>query len=432
MQNSIGKVVLWFQKLAYNSSLPYSYEAMAITIISQPDDSRFGNHLNDLLSNTEFKNFVAAVAFVTSSGASALRKQVEALLKRGGSARFIVGVDGMVTTVEGLMILLQLVAQGAKVSVFHDEDPSVIYHPKGYLVEGPDRAVLLVGSNNLTGKGLYDNCEMSLLCDLDLKNAGDAATVKAFKDAIKLYESNPSVCRPLTGKLIAQLNVGGYLGSEAKGSKNTESSAEGESVTKPSSPTVKLFGTKGVKKVAPKSPAVFTTTGTAASATAVPTTSTSSKLQAAAPSITLSSVGPLVWRKVLSASDAQNTSGNTNAVGGIRLTQAKFKVNAKVIDQTSYFRKVVFGGQAWKQKKKTPFEENTFIDTEVIIKGKSHGIRSLEVSHKPSGEAGQGNYTTQIHWGDMNPTIKASHLTGMTLDLYAPAPGSTQYRIEIS
>jgi HKD family nuclease len=404
---------------------------MLISIVSQPDDSRFGDQLNSLLSQSSFKNFIASVAFVTSSGAQSLQSQVEAFLKRGGKARFIVGVSRRVTTVEGLQVLLELVSKGADVRVFHNENPAVIFHPKGYLLEGPNKVVLIVGSNNITGKGLYENYELSVACEFDPNDKDDAATIKAAKDVFDRFAvTTDGLCKILTVQLLDELNDAGYLGSEAKRTNAPESSGEGENAD-PTLPKKKLFGSKTVKgapKFVKNAPVGSGSGVEGGNARAVPPKPIQALIKAPTGTMAL---GPLVWEKQLSATDAQRSTGTTNPVGGVRLTQAKYKVNGRVIDQTKYFRNNVFGANSWKTKKQKPFEENTFIDAEVIIKGESQGSMKLEVSHKQSGEAGQGNYTTQIHWGSLNGIIKASQLAGQRLRLYTPAKGNNQYTIEI-
>ncbi|GIK43259.1 MAG: hypothetical protein BroJett011_70920 [Chloroflexota bacterium] len=130
--------------------------------------------------------------------------------------------------------------------------------------------------------------------------------------------------------------------------------------------------------------------------------------------------GQLIWeKKKLRPTDAQRQQGAVT--GGLRLTQANFEADGKIIDQTTYFRNTVFGKLNWsigiyKPKKREAVLAN-FI---VRILGKDYGLWNLIVSHKPSGEAGQGNYTTILHWGGLASTIKELDLVGKTFRLYAP------------
>jgi hypothetical protein len=140
--------------------------------------------------------------------------------------------------------------------------------------------------------------------------------------------------------------------------------------------------------------------------------------------------GPILWRKKLKASDCQRQPGH--GTGGVRLTQARFKVKGKVIDQTSYFRDL-FSGFPWVEARQTPFVERAEIPFHIMIHGHDHGVHALLINHKPSGEAGQNNQTTDLKWTGMTKTIQDLNLTGSELVLYGPAPGTTQpFFIEIT
>ena len=133
------------------------------------------------------------------------------------------------------------------------------------------------------------------------------------------------------------------------------------------------------------------------------------------------------WQKKLSATDAQRQTGNTT--GDVRLTQAGWKVNGRQIDQTTYFRNEVFRQANW-HRKNASVEEAT-VTFAVRILGTDYGLHRLVVSHKPSGEASQGNYTTGIQWGDLMTVTKQTDLTGRTLRLFDPPAGQTAFVLEI-
>lgn len=140
--------------------------------------------------------------------------------------------------------------------------------------------------------------------------------------------------------------------------------------------------------------------------------------------------GPLLWTKRLAASDVQQQTGHPT--GGVRLTQARFKVKGKTINQTTYFRHNLFKKFSWSIKKQRPKVEETLVGVNVAILGKSYGVQQLAISDKPSGEAGQGNYTSLLHWGSLGDTVKGLPLVGKTLRLYAPPEGNTEpFFIEI-
>ena len=123
----------------------------------------------------------------------------------------------------------------------------------------------------------------------------------------------------------------------------------------------------------------------------------------------------LLWRKVLSATDSQRQTGN--ATGDLRLTQAGFQVDDKPIDHRTYFRDTVFSEGTWSEAK---FSEVATFTFDVTLFGVHRGRHRLEVSHKRSGEAGQGNYTTNIRWGPLMPVLRLEvDITGKTLNLYS-------------
>jgi hypothetical protein len=143
--------------------------------------------------------------------------------------------------------------------------------------------------------------------------------------------------------------------------------------------------------------------------------------------------GGLLWRKVdLPPSDVQRQAGSPT--GGLRLTQAGWRADGKPIDQTKYFRYNVFGALDWRVgREQPPYREDAAARFNVTLLGQSKGIHLLRLSHKPSGEAGQGNYTTLLHWGPLADTIRELDLVGKTLSLYAPPAGSPEpFFLEIS
>src|SRR5207247_1389494 len=93
-------------------------------------------------------------------------------LQRGGTIRFVVGIDIENTSKEGLEALLALTPHGDIQTVIrHNEHPSVTFHPKVYLFSNNARARLIVGSNNLTESGLFTNTEAGLQVDAGVTSA---------------------------------------------------------------------------------------------------------------------------------------------------------------------------------------------------------------------------------------------------------------------
>jgi hypothetical protein len=137
----------------------------------------------------------------------------------------------------------------------------------------------------------------------------------------------------------------------------------------------------------------------------------------------------MLWRKLLRRSDVGTQQGNFT--GGVRLTQAKFRTAVGYIDQTTYFRHQLFGHLAWGVGRAKPFREDAWADFSVAIRGQDLGVHSLRITHKPSGEAGQNNYTTTLHWGNLGKTIRPLSLEGTVLTLFAPSRQGEPFSVEI-
>ena len=69
----------------------------------------------------------------------------------------------------------------------------------------------------------------------------------------------------------------------------------------------------------------------------------------------------------------------------------------------------------------------------IIIRGRDYGIHNFEISHRPSGEAGQDNYTTILRWGsEFNPIVLQKNLTGAVFSLYETAEENAPFFIDIT
>jgi hypothetical protein len=134
----------------------------------------------------------------------------------------------------------------------------------------------------------------------------------------------------------------------------------------------------------------------------------------------------------LPSSSVQQSASGTNPTGGLRLVQDDFRVGGTVIDQASYFRNTVFAGYNWSQVRANPFVEVATVPFELIIGGSHEGSFNLEVRHKPSGVASQGNYTTSISWGAASQKIAQQNLTNLKLELFAPTATNSSFLIHIS
>lgn len=386
------------------------------------DDSSVFKALKQAFADKSFSSFKCLVAFASPSGVTGLREIIEESKDHINTIRIIVGIDQHGTSKEALEALIEW---NVDVYIYYTAQ-TIIFHPKIYLFEGDDKALAIVGSNNLTQAGLVRNIEGSFKVEYLKEEVDPPHPVEQITNyyAPLLDEDAPNI-QKLTSELIDTLVEAGKVKDEAfrrkqhlKSNDPAESNDEEEEALKeieglfPSIPLKTL--PEGFKpKVIKAKPA------------------------AAAEEVDEDLVielekGDLAWRKRnLPASDVLYAPPGTNPTGGLRLVQAGYEVNNTPIDQTTYFRNNVFNDEDWAESGQNPFRESVTLPFQIIIQGDLKGVFDLIVRHKPSGEAGQGNYTTSLSWGEFSPIIRATDLRGLTLELYKRTGPGEPYTILI-
>jgi HKD family nuclease len=424
---------------------------MRVRTLTQPH-SQLGPELEELLDDETFELIVFVSAFVALRTILRLRERLLRQVEEGTQLRFTVGIDLGGTSRE---VLQELLRWPCETVVFHNPIPRATFHPKLYLLKGRFGATLFVGSNNLTDGGLYTNYEAATRMDFDLRS--ERPTFEEFVEPLQRFISpeGPTV-QPLTQELIDTLIARGMLPSEAEARARRQhefGEREGRGRDVPANP----FGAspipfpplltqaeRGDEPVPPVSPTPPTSTTPAAPPTAptapapppAPPTRPAAPAPAATPTVP-TRARVLVWRKApLPKTDAQYVppGSNSNPVGGVRLTKAGFEnPPGTLIDQTTYFRRL-FADYAWEQEPgKHDDQEHTFVPMRVIIRGRDYGVRHFEISHKPSGEAGQANYTTILRWGrEFVPIVQRERLTGSALSLYETTDPDVRFLLEIT
>ncbi len=228
---------------------------MRVSFLGQPFEG-YGwtaDWLNELLAHETGGTLQIAVAWAKRSGLSRLQESILSFRERGGSTSVVVGIDEGGATKQGLELALNTFDY---VYIFHDQS-SRTFHPKVYLLHIEDSARLIVGSNNTTAGGLYNNYEASLLCDLDLKLEEDQRLYQRVSTWFNVLRSD-RVCKALNADLLDVLtndpsyrvgdedNPGRYLPQE-------RGDYDGVTVD---SPNYTVFGTSSSPKrgLAPRMP----------------------------------------------------------------------------------------------------------------------------------------------------------------------------------
>lgn len=132
-----------------------------------------------LPSLSSAKEARVAVAFLKNSGLTLIERELIKCLQRGGLVEFLIGLDFRITDADALLRLKKI---GAKVYCYSNPftDDTPVYHPKLYIFRREAKALVAIGSSNLTEGGLKNNIEINAVLSL---NDGD----ELLSDTYALY-----------------------------------------------------------------------------------------------------------------------------------------------------------------------------------------------------------------------------------------------------
>lgn len=250
---------------------------------------------------------------------------------------------------------------------------NAMFHPKViHVLRADNSQTAIVGSGNLTDRGLAWNVEASISLD---SNDGDAPNV--------LDQISAAIDRWHTSN-----DDGVYLISSADDVRRLTAATlidvpqpELPALPEPTAQHAALKAGRRSRLWRPSVPAAAADVAVVARRRAG---------QPLAPAATLQ------WCKELRSSDAQRVGAGTNPTGKLRLTESGFP-----IDHRTYFRQQFFQPAVWTAEVRSG--GNTYevanIDFDVRIHGQAIGVQTLAIDHAQHREAGQGNVVTVLAWG---------------------------------
>lgn len=154
-------------------------------LMNQPFTGQLGDRLIDLLNSPDFHTLNIVVAFAKNSGVLRIKDALARFRARGGLVNVYVGVDLGVTSYEALTALL---LHTDSLNVVHSEKAQT-FHAKIYQFLGEDKGLIVVGSHNLTGGGLWTNFESSVLIPIDKSSANQIQILQDMDDYIAALTS---------------------------------------------------------------------------------------------------------------------------------------------------------------------------------------------------------------------------------------------------
>lgn len=350
---------------------------------------------------------------------SALRDFIPVLSEmvvRGGTFRLVVGANGSdLLSREDLEALLPLVTAGdgrCKLSVVGLS--SALFHPKTlHIIQASGKAVAVVGSANLTAKGLGHHVEAGVVIE-------EADTTHAVLDEIKAAIDRWADCdddgvhQVLTDEDIRRLFDLGLVVSAG-----TRRRMRGRQRDRTRA------GGRGRRPTGWRPAAGAPGGGGVAGAEEPPEVEGAGEGEGAGAPEQVEVIHR--WCKQLSRSDALQTPAGTNITGKLRLGRAQHE-----IDKNVFFRHQMFGEEEWVQTvRRGQNVDEAHIEFEVYLHGEYFGPQLLLVDHGEHRIADQNNVPTVLGWGhELAAWLKANPQTGNWVVLERDENGVNWLRIQ--
>lgn len=180
-------------------------------LMNQPFTGQLGERLIESLNSSDFHTLNIVVAFAKNSGVLRIRDALEKFRERGGKVNAYVGVDLGGTSYEALTALL---LNTDSLNVVHSEKAQT-FHAKIYQFLGKDNGLMVVGSHNLTGGGLWTNFESSVIITVNRASAEEMRVLRGIDDYIgKLTSLKDSLMSIGAQDDIDKLLQNGYVFKE--------------------------------------------------------------------------------------------------------------------------------------------------------------------------------------------------------------------------
>lgn len=180
-------------------------------LLNQPFNGQLGDRLIEELDSEEFHSLNICVAFAKNSGVLRLKEALTKFRERGGIVNVYVGVDMGGTSYEALC---NLRANVDALWVIHS-DRGQTFHTKIYNFVGDERALVIVGSHNMTGGGLWTNFENSVIIGVPFSTARRPNLQHQIDEFLKGLGSLGSAIMPIEAQAdIEKLLEIGYIDKE--------------------------------------------------------------------------------------------------------------------------------------------------------------------------------------------------------------------------
>lgn len=183
-------------------------------MINQPFHGQLGELLCEKLTQPlgHVACFTIFSVFAKNSGVLRLKPALEQFKNAGGYITAFIGVDAHGTSYEAVLNMFELCDE---LYIVHSESPASTFHSKIYELTNDGDTWIAVGSNNLTGGGLWTNYE-SAVCFEDGRECEDCVR-KVAELSLKYSDAAYPCSRQITSRDdIEELLAEDYLRTEMR------------------------------------------------------------------------------------------------------------------------------------------------------------------------------------------------------------------------
>lgn len=202
---------------------------MTVEHLLGPDFGTVGDRLSSELGSQRWSRLTGVVAFARMSGVRHLESRLRGFVAGGGRADLTIGVDLRSTTYEAAWYLMHSVAGRGRMLLASSE-PGATFHPKVYVfsngspadanvpraLRSATDALVITGSSNITGGGLFGNDEASTVWTPPLADQSGRAAWLAFVGALSpwVMPSGSTIIGKATKSRLLSLARAGTLPAE--------------------------------------------------------------------------------------------------------------------------------------------------------------------------------------------------------------------------
>ncbi len=241
---------------------------MSVEYLGGPSSYSAGEVIERELRNGGWTRLTVVVAFAKMSGVRYVEGLLHGFVSAGGRVDITVGIDMLGSTYDAAWYLMNAVAPGGRL-LLGSAEPGATFHPKVFVfsdgaptdpnptraLRSASRALVVVGSSNLTRGGLHTNDEASIVWRPELARADEASAWDCFADALApwLDSHDPSIVGRATPSRLASLTRSGRLPRELTVAGGHPGAATGQTVAR-SGPGARRSGSSAPRRRVPSPP----------------------------------------------------------------------------------------------------------------------------------------------------------------------------------